>query len=77
MFLHRQTKLPQDEHAARARLAAFLQEVVDRGGKGVVIRDPNARWVPKRSKGLLKYTPFDAFDAGRKDRYSRSREAVE
>jgi len=35
-----------------------VKEVLAGGGEGVVIRNPDAQWVPKRSSSLLKYKPF-------------------
>jgi ATP-dependent DNA ligase len=32
--------------------------ILDKGGEGLVVRDPEQRWIPKRSRGLLKYKPF-------------------
>jgi len=63
VFLHRQVKLPDNEAGARDRASAFLEKVLDRGGEGVVIRDPQASWFPKRNRGLLKYKPFDDSEA--------------
>ncbi len=36
-----------------------MDGVMDRGGEGVVIRDPKAMWSPKRVNALLKYKPID------------------
>lgn len=58
VYMHRQTKLSNDETEARAQLEARIQSVVAAGGEGVIIRDPNANWVPKRHKSILKYKPY-------------------
>ncbi len=58
-YAHEQVQLPDDEEAAREAVEAFLGAVLDRGGEGVVIRDPRAHWTPKRVNALLKYKPFD------------------
>jgi ATP-dependent DNA ligase len=50
-------------HEAAQQVEAFLQRVLDKGGEGVVIRNPNAVWTPKRHKGLLKYKPFEDAEA--------------
>ncbi len=63
VFLHRQTKLPVEREAAAAAVEEFLAKVLDQGGEGVVIRNPNAIWTPKRHKGLLKYKPFEDAEA--------------
>ncbi len=58
-YVHKQIRLPEDEEAARAALDSFMDDVMDRGGEGVVIRDPKALWIPKRVNSLLKYKPID------------------
>lgn len=63
VFLHAQTKLPNGREAAAEAVEEFLAKVLDKGGEGVVIRDPKAIWTPKRHKGLLKYKPFDDAEA--------------
>lgn len=57
VYLHPQTKLPNDEALAQEQVESELSKVLDRGGEGVVIRDPNAHWTPKRVGSLLKYKP--------------------
>ena len=63
VFLHQQVKLPDDDDAAAAFAEDFLTKVLDKGGEGVVIRDPRSVWTPKRHKGLLKYKPYDDSEA--------------
>ncbi|REJ65601.1 MAG: hypothetical protein DWQ31_16815 [Planctomycetota bacterium] len=63
VFMHQQFKLPHDEAAAKATADAFLQRVLDKGGEGIVLRDPAATWRPKRVKSLLKYKPFEDAEA--------------
>lgn len=58
-FVHEQIQLEDDEDGARETVEAFLQEVLDKGGEGVVIRSPQGIWTPKRVNDLLKYKPFD------------------
>lgn len=53
-YLHLQTKVQSSSH-----LEDFLQKVLDKGGEGVVLRDPNSTWTPKRHRGILKWKPFD------------------
>ena len=62
-YLHPQTKLIDIADEAAQQVEAFLQRVLDKGGEGVVIRNPNAVWTPKRHKGLLKYKPFEDAEA--------------
>lgn len=57
-FAHPQMGLPDHEQAARTVVEDYLTTLVDNGGEGVVIRDPDASWMPKRVGSLLKYKPF-------------------
>lgn len=72
-YVHKQTKLPDSEIAARAALDSFMDGVMERGGEGVVIRNPKGLWMPRRVNDLLKYKPIDddegiltGFTSGRK-----------
>ena len=56
--MHQQTKLIDDLEEAAEQVEAFLQKVLDQGGEGVVVRNPQATWTPKRHRGILKYKPF-------------------
>jgi len=58
-YVHKQIKLPEDEAAARVALDSFMDGVMERGGEGVVIRNPKGLWTPKRVNDLLKYKPID------------------
>ena len=58
-FLHKQVKLPDDEEAARTAIEMHLDAVLAKGGEGVVMRDPNAVWLPKRHDGILKFKPYE------------------
>jgi DNA ligase-1 len=42
----------------RAELQAFLKEVEQKGGEGVVVRDPNAEYIAKRTSKVLKVKSF-------------------
>jgi DNA ligase-1 len=59
IYIHRQVRLPEAEESARARMNEYLDTVVENGGEGVIIRDPNAEWTPKRVASLLKFKPFE------------------
>ena len=56
-------KLSDDEPTARKEVEAYLKQVLDRGGEGVIIRNPAAQWTPKRVNDLLKYKPFSDAEA--------------
>lgn len=58
VYMHRQIKLPMSEEDARAMVEEELNRVLDRGGEGVMLRNPDIPWTPKRHGGLLKYKPF-------------------
>ena len=73
IYLHRQKRLPVNVDEAAQAVEDELQIVLDRGGEGVVLRDPDSPWLPKRVPTLLKYKPFDddegilvGFTSGRK-----------
>jgi DNA ligase-1 len=61
-YLHPQTKLI-DTPDSCDQVEDYLQRVLDQGGEGVVIRNPNAIWTPKRHNGILKYKPFSDAEA--------------
>jgi len=68
VFLHNQKIVNSHEEVERE-----LAKILDLGGEGVVLRDPNSRWTPKRVLSALKYKPFDdaevkvtGFTSGRK-----------
>ncbi len=72
-YLHRQVKLIDITDEAAKQVDGHLQQVLDKGGEGVVLRDPFAQWIPKRNRGILKYKPFNdgegvvtGFTSGRK-----------
>lgn len=73
IFVHEQLLLPDEEAFAVSALEDFLERVLDNGGEGVIIRQPDAVWTPKRVSALLKHKPFDddegkvvGFTSGRK-----------
>jgi hypothetical protein len=62
-YLHRQTKLSDDSVEAARQVEETLQKVLDLGGEGVVMRNPQETWIPKRHKGVLKYKPYKDAEA--------------
>jgi len=36
-------------------LESFFQDIIDQGGEGIILRDPNCMYSPGRSKGYLKH----------------------
>ena len=63
LYLHQQCKLPVSDIEAETVLNGFFSRVLDNGGEGVMLRDPQSIWTPKRVSGLLKWKPFTD-DAG-------------
>jgi DNA ligase-1 len=59
VYMHQQIRLPEAEDAAREQVEIELNKVIERGGEGVMLRDPFSEWTPKRVAGLLKYKPFE------------------
>ena len=59
VYIHRQTILPLDEDEAAAELNRQLDNLLQEGAEGIIIRDPNASWVPKRTASCLKFKPWD------------------
>ena len=43
---------------AHYAMKQYLDEIVSRGGEGIVIRDPYEVWMPRRSKQVLKWKPY-------------------
>jgi DNA ligase-1 len=58
VFLHQQTRLPEQEEDARQFMETFLDKVLSQGGEGCILRNPLSTWTPRRHKGILKYKPF-------------------
>lgn len=50
--------IEQKSIKSQDELQSFLKAVVDNGGEGVVIREPNAAYIPGKSEFNLKYKPF-------------------
>lgn len=58
VYLLPQIKLPESEEDARHAIDTQLDKIIERGGEGVILRDPLAPWTPKRVASLLKFKPF-------------------
>jgi DNA ligase-1 len=54
--VHPQIELPRNNY--QEVFDAKFEEVVAKGGEGLVIRAPHSIWTPERSHMLLKYKPF-------------------
>ncbi len=58
VYLHQHVQLPSSQGRAEAHMNRFMDEVLNEGGEGVMLRDPQSIWTPKRVKSLLKLKPF-------------------
>lgn len=58
VYLHQHVMLPSGRSQAEARLDTFMDFVLNEGGEGVMLRDPESIWTPKRVSSLLKLKPF-------------------
>jgi DNA ligase-1 len=58
VYLHRHIRLSNAREVAEAYMGGFMDEVLNEGGEGVMLRDPQAIWTPKRVSSLLKLKPF-------------------
>ena len=50
--------IPQIKVKNKAHLQKFLEEIEKKGGEGVVVRDPNAPYIAKRTSKVLKVKSF-------------------
>jgi ATP-dependent DNA ligase len=55
--LHIQTQLPFSVDEAKEQANNYMEEVVTRGGEGIIVRAPRSYWVPKRMHTMLKVKP--------------------
>jgi DNA ligase-1 len=61
--LHDQRKLHWNNAKAIEELQVYLDQVLEQGGEGVIVRHPQSTWVPKRMNTVLKVKPFTDADA--------------
>ena len=57
VYLHHHKRLPLDAEDAAQAAERELNSVLDREGMGIMLRDPDSPWLPKRVPHLLKYSP--------------------
>lgn len=53
-YLVQQIKLPSTRAEAHAAVMQKVKEITLQGGEGVILRDPDSVWVPKRVAAVLK-----------------------
>jgi DNA ligase-1 len=58
-YAHRQLLLPEDRKDAETKMGTFMDQVMDLGGEGAVLRAPDSIWTPKRMGNVMKLKPFD------------------
>lgn len=47
--------VPTEECQSVEHLDKFFQDILDKGGEGIILRDPTAPYQPGRSLGFLKH----------------------
>ena len=57
LVLHPQEQLSYAKDEAEARLDQYMDEIINQGGEGVMLRRPDSGWFPIRSKELVKVKP--------------------
>lgn len=56
--IHEQKELPMQTERAVEEANKFLNSVLEQGGEGAIVRNPNTRYTVHRSNNLLKMKPF-------------------
>lgn len=51
--------IPQITCKNKAHLLSFFNEVTEKGGEGIVLREPNTPYIAKRTRSALKMKKFD------------------
>jgi len=57
VYLLQQKRLPFNVKEAKAAVENELARILTLGGRGIIIRDPDGTWEPRRVDTLLKYEP--------------------
>jgi DNA ligase-1 len=58
IYLLQQRHLSFNVKKAAKEVEYQLEKILQLGGEGVILRNPNSCWEPKRTEGFLKYKPF-------------------
>ena len=56
--IHPQERLPMQTEAAEQRLSELMDDVLSKGGEGLILRSPHHTWEPKRTRSVLKLKPY-------------------
>jgi len=59
---HDQYQLESDDVRAQEQVDERMTEVLDLGGEGLIVRNPFAEYICKRTHDLVKFKPFDDDD---------------
>lgn len=62
-YAHKQIELEHNTPAAMSQIDAFLNEVVEARGEGIILRKNTSIWMPQRSHEMLKYKPYEDAEA--------------
>jgi len=54
----------KQECADTEHLDKLFQDILDKGGEGIILRDPNALYEPGRSRGFIKHKVHPSFRRG-------------
>jgi hypothetical protein len=63
VYVLKQTLLPKDDDEAKDAVSRLLDEFLDAGAEGLIIRKPSNVWTPKRTYDCLKYKPWQDAEA--------------
>jgi len=59
VYIHRQIILPNDKNEALIQLNRHLDNLLEQGAEGIILRNPNSKWTPKRVSSCLKFKPWN------------------
>ncbi len=60
---HEQTTLPNNSAQAEEVIATKLNNVLELGGEGLILRNPDSHWLPLRTRDMIKVTERIADEA--------------
>jgi len=60
-FYHPQTQI--SHHDPQGHVFDLMMKVLEKGGEGLVLREPDLFWIPKRNDSLLKVKPSEDSEA--------------
>lgn len=63
VIIHPQERLPMQTEAAEERIDEKMNEVLEKGGEGLILRTPHSSWTPKRTDAVLKVKKYSDAEA--------------